>query len=45
LNDNAQEFDGIIIAGGDGLINEVQNGNLSARRLPIAVVPSGMAVR
>ena len=41
LSDDSQNFEGIIVAGGDGLINEVQNGNLHARRLPIAVVPSG----
>lgn len=37
-----EEYEAIIVVGGDGLINEVQNGNLGlGRRLPIAIVPAG----
>ena len=41
LKGSFQSYEGLIVVGGDGLINEVQNGNLAGRKLPIAVVPAG----
>lgn len=32
---------GIIVLGGDGTVMEVQEGNVTGHRLPIAVIPTG----
>ncbi len=37
-----QDFDGIVIAGGDGTINEAVNG-LAGKALPVGVIPLGTA--
>lgn len=39
-----ENFDGIICCGGDGHIAQIQQSNLTHRRLPIAVVPLGVSL-
>jgi diacylglycerol kinase family enzyme len=41
LQDQSMVVDVIVCCGGDGLINEVVNGNIAGRNLPLAVVPTG----
>ena len=41
LKDPNLDIDMLMCCGGDGLINEVINGNIEGRRLPVSVVPTG----